>query len=100
MRSIQAPIAATPDAPETSQADQLGKLAESWLPLVTGTTPILTAIRQLPEPARRGLPGADWMLLCPVTVKDRPTGQPLIGKIEKETWETGQVSWVLTSKMP
>jgi diguanylate cyclase (GGDEF)-like protein/PAS domain S-box-containing protein len=73
--------AATPDAPETSQADQLGKLAESWLPLVTGTTPILTAIRQLPEPARRGLPGADWMLLCPVTVKDRPTGQPLIGLI-------------------
>jgi PAS domain S-box-containing protein len=28
------------------------------------------------------------------------TGQPLIGKIEKETWENGQSSWVLTSKMP
>ncbi len=28
------------------------------------------------------------------------TGQPLIGKIEKETWENGQTSWVLTSKMP
>jgi PAS domain S-box-containing protein len=28
------------------------------------------------------------------------TGKPLIGKIEKETWENGQTSWVLTSKMP
>ena len=28
------------------------------------------------------------------------TGMPLIGKIEKETWESGQSSWVLTSKMP
>ncbi len=28
------------------------------------------------------------------------TGKPLIGKIEKETWENGQSSWVLTSKMP
>jgi PAS domain S-box-containing protein len=28
------------------------------------------------------------------------TGQPVIGKIEKETWKKGEVSWVLTSKMP
>ena len=28
------------------------------------------------------------------------TGEPLIGKIERETWENGQSSWVLTSKMP
>ncbi len=28
------------------------------------------------------------------------TGNPLIGKIEKETWENGQSAWVLTSKMP
>ena len=73
--------AAAPGGAETPQIDQLGRLAESWLPLVTGTTPILTAIRQLPEQARRGLPGAEWMLLCPVTVKDRPTGDPLIGLI-------------------
>jgi PAS domain S-box-containing protein len=28
------------------------------------------------------------------------TGKPLIGKIEKETFENGEISWVLTSKMP
>ena len=28
------------------------------------------------------------------------TGRPVIGKIEKETWKQGQLTWVLTSKMP
>ena len=28
------------------------------------------------------------------------TGQPIINKIEKETWRNGEVGWVLTSKMP
>ncbi|MGD0701101.1 MAG: EAL domain-containing protein [Trebonia sp.] len=73
--------AAAPGPAQTPRADQVGRIAEGLLPLVTGTTPILTAIRLLPEPARRGLPGAEWMLLCPVTVKDRPTGDPLIGLI-------------------
>ena len=73
--------AATAGNGEPPLVDQLGKLAEAWLPLVTGTTPILTAIRQLPEQTRTALPTADWMLLCPVTLKDRPTGDPLIGLI-------------------
>jgi diguanylate cyclase (GGDEF)-like protein/PAS domain S-box-containing protein len=61
--------------------DRLGTLAETMLPLATETAPILTSMRQLPEQARTVLPGADGMLLCPVTLKDRPSGDPLIGLI-------------------
>ncbi len=28
------------------------------------------------------------------------TGQPLLGKLERETWPDGRVTWALTSKMP
>ena len=28
------------------------------------------------------------------------TGQPIIGKLEKETWPDGRITWVTTSKMP
>jgi len=28
------------------------------------------------------------------------TGQPLTGKVEKEVWQDGRVTWVLTNKMP
>ena len=66
---------------EPPPADRLGELGESWLPPVTGTTPILTAINQLPDQARTSLPGAESILLCPVTVKDRSSGDPLIGLI-------------------
>ncbi len=28
------------------------------------------------------------------------TGQPLLGKLEKETWPDGHITWVLTTKLP
>jgi hypothetical protein len=61
--------------------DELGRLARTWLPLMTGTAPILTPMRQLPEQARMVLPDADWILLCPVTLRERPSGDALMGLI-------------------
>jgi diguanylate cyclase (GGDEF)-like protein/PAS domain S-box-containing protein len=60
---------------------QLGRLAESWLSLAVGTAPKLTPMHRLPEQARTARPGADSMLLCPLVLKDRPSGDALIGLI-------------------
>jgi diguanylate cyclase (GGDEF)-like protein/PAS domain S-box-containing protein len=58
---------------------RLTDLAESWLPLVTGSAPILAPVTSLPPPAAAIVPGPGWMLLCPLTLTDRPSGDPLIG---------------------
>ena len=70
------------DGADPPPAERLGELAEGWLPLVTGTAPTLTG-RSASCPSRPGRPrpGAEWMLLCPLTLKDRPSGDPLIGLI-------------------
>jgi len=72
---------ATGDGTEPPPTDQLGELAEDWLPRVTGTTPILTDVSQLPDQIRTVFPGAESMLLCPVAAKDSSGGDPLIGLI-------------------
>jgi diguanylate cyclase (GGDEF)-like protein/PAS domain S-box-containing protein len=36
-------------------------------------------VTSLPPQAAATVPGHDWMLLCPLTVEDRPSGDPLIG---------------------
>jgi diguanylate cyclase (GGDEF)-like protein/PAS domain S-box-containing protein len=76
--SLRPATAARDGAPPV---DELGELAESWLSLLTGTTPILAAISELPDRTRTLLPGAESMLLCPVTAKDRSPGDPIIGLI-------------------
>ena len=58
---------------------RLTELAEGWLPLVTGSAPILAPVTSLPPHAAAIVPGCDWMLLCPLTLNDRPSGDPLIG---------------------
>jgi len=72
---------ATADGGSPTVADRPGEPAESRLPRVTGTTPVLTTASQLPDQTRAVAPGAESMLLCPVTVKDRSAGDPLIGLI-------------------
>ena len=46
-----------------------------------GTSPILTPMRRLPEQARAARPGADAMLLCPLALQDRPSGDLPTGLI-------------------
>jgi diguanylate cyclase (GGDEF)-like protein/PAS domain S-box-containing protein len=60
---------------------QVGWLTASWLSLGAGTAPTLTSMRRLPEQARTARPSADWMLLCPLVLKDRPSGDTSIGLI-------------------
>ena len=66
---------------DLAQGRQLGRLADTWLSRLTGTAPALAPMRQLPEQARTARPGAEWMLLCPLSLKDRPSGDTVIGLI-------------------
>ena len=58
---------------------RLTDLAEGWLPLVTGSAPILAPVTSLPPQAAAIVLRYDWMLLCPLTLNARPSGDPLIG---------------------
>ena len=76
--TVRAVATASADpAPMSRRTD----LAEGWLPLVTGSAPILAPVTSLPPLAAAIVPGYDWMLLCPLTLNDRPAGDPLIGAL-------------------
>jgi diguanylate cyclase (GGDEF)-like protein/PAS domain S-box-containing protein len=55
--------------------------AEAWLPLLSGSSPRLMTAGDLGEQAKALLPDADAVLLCPLTLEDRPSGDPLIGML-------------------
>ena len=64
---------------DSPRMNQLAELTETCLPLLTGSRPLFLPATTLGERARVLLPGCDGMLLCPITLKDRPSGDPLIG---------------------
>ena len=64
---------------DSARMTQLADLTEACLPLRTGSGPLFLPAATLGEQARVLLPGCDGILLCPVTLKDRPSGDPLIG---------------------
>ncbi len=64
---------------DSPRADQLAALIETRLPLLTGSRPLFVPATALGEGGRGLLHGCDGILLCPVTLKDRPSGDPLIG---------------------
>jgi diguanylate cyclase (GGDEF)-like protein/PAS domain S-box-containing protein len=71
--------AATAASARPDPMSQLGAMTEVWLPFATGSVPLLEPVTRLPEQARALVPGCDWMLLCPLTLRDQPSGDPLIG---------------------
>ncbi|MGH3191440.1 MAG: putative bifunctional diguanylate cyclase/phosphodiesterase [Streptosporangiaceae bacterium] len=58
---------------------RLTEVAETWLPRMTASAPLLISVASLPAEARTLVRGSDWMLLCPLLLTDRPSGDPLIG---------------------
>ena len=67
--------AVTAASADPASMSQLGELAGTWLPLVTGPAPLLAPVTRLPEQARALVPGGDWMLLCPLTLAGTAVGR-------------------------
>ena len=64
---------------DSSRMNQLADLTETCLPLLTGSRPVFLPATTLGELAPPLVPGCDGILLCPIMLKDRPSGDPLIG---------------------
>ena len=76
--------AATAASARPEPMSRLGAMTQVWLPFATGSVPLLEPVTRLPEQARALVPGYDWMLLCPLALRDQPSGDqpsgdPLIG---------------------
>jgi diguanylate cyclase (GGDEF)-like protein/PAS domain S-box-containing protein len=71
--------AATAASARPEPMSRLGAMTEVWRPLATGSEPLIEPVTRLPEQARALVPGCDWMLVCPLTLRDPQSGDPLIG---------------------
>ncbi len=69
------------DCADPAAMSRLAEPAEAWLPLLTGSVPLFVPAAKLGTQARALLPGGDGILLCPLTLRDRPSGDPLIGAL-------------------
>jgi diguanylate cyclase (GGDEF)-like protein/PAS domain S-box-containing protein len=60
--------------------DQLAGLIETRLPLLTGSQPLFLPAARLGQGGQAGVlpPHCDGILLCPITLTGRPSGDPLI----------------------
>jgi diguanylate cyclase (GGDEF)-like protein/PAS domain S-box-containing protein len=74
-RTVNAVTAARDDPGE------LGRLAETWRPALVGDEPVFVSKDRLGAAATALRPQADGVLLCPLTLRERPAGDPLIGVV-------------------
>jgi diguanylate cyclase (GGDEF)-like protein/PAS domain S-box-containing protein len=71
--------AATAASAHPGPMSSLGAMTELWQPFATGSVPLLEPVTRLPEQARALVPGCDWMLLCPLALRDQLAGDQLAG---------------------
>jgi diguanylate cyclase (GGDEF)-like protein/PAS domain S-box-containing protein len=64
---------------QSAKTEEFGQLATTWLPRVTGPKPVFVPAAELGERVAARFPGYEGALLCPLTLKERPSGDPLIG---------------------
>jgi diguanylate cyclase (GGDEF)-like protein/PAS domain S-box-containing protein len=69
-------VATDSDSP---RMNHLAEVTETCLPLLSGSQPVFLAATTLGELAPLLIPGCDGILLCPIMLEDRPSGDPLIG---------------------
>ena len=67
------------DDDDAPRMQQRGELARAWLSQLRGAGPVLMSAAGLDPRARAQLPGVDGILLCPLRLRDRPAGDPLLG---------------------
>jgi diguanylate cyclase (GGDEF)-like protein/PAS domain S-box-containing protein len=56
-------------------------LAAAWLALGSGTAPVITPVERLPEKVATARPDAEWVLLCPLSLPERPSVDAITGLI-------------------
>ncbi len=71
-------VGATPGE-SAVQMSRLDTMAETGLSLLAGSRPHLVSAAELGESVAEDLAVTDSVLLCPLSLKDRPSGDPLIG---------------------
>jgi diguanylate cyclase (GGDEF)-like protein/PAS domain S-box-containing protein len=68
-----------PPGESAMPTDLPDSVAESWLSLLSGPGPHLRPATEFGRPAVAGAGTDDSVLLCPLVLMDRPSGDPLIG---------------------
>jgi diguanylate cyclase (GGDEF)-like protein/PAS domain S-box-containing protein len=61
--------------------EEFEELAAAWLPRLSGRRPVFVTAAELGERVPALFPGCEGALLCPLTLKERPSGDPLIGML-------------------
>jgi PAS domain S-box-containing protein len=66
---------------QSARPEEFGQLAATWLPRLAGPRPVFVPVAELDERISARFPGSEGALLCPLTLKERPSGDPLIGML-------------------